>query len=544
MRKTNAELFAEKAQAAQTTSKQIFSGKLVNIHCETVTWSKNNQKTYEIIEHPGAVGMLPIDETGRLILIEQWRRAIKKTILEIPAGTIEANEDLKACAIRELQEETGYKSNKLTSLGSLYTTPGFCNEVIHIFLAEDLTYAPLTGEDTESIDTCHYSLSEIHRMIAEQQIHDSKTLAAISLLRAISCQIASKLNMVCKKESVVANAPSPKRSKLFWILISSAIFGTCVALFLAFLPMILSNGWGKAHLIAYVENKTEGKLTIEQLKLSWFQGQKIDKLAFKSKKSSLNFETFQTSSSLFTILLTKRAQDVLLMNPELSIFLGSKRKSTQTPSLKPSKEKTVTAFHLPFMGGVNIKNGLLIVQGGGFGTTQFKNLDIRIKVPNTALPITVNAHGQTSQNGSGGDFQIQGMIDRDDSPTALSALLTKSLGLPKNTYLSYSFKGSADHFPLTGFDGLLTLTHPNLYGLITQSIGNYLNLNFNALISSRETQMDLDIKAPYLKLSLNATEQNNALILRSDSKINGRITPEFASLFEILNFQLEQPGFL
>jgi ADP-ribose pyrophosphatase len=137
--------------------------------------------TSDVIKHPGAVALLPITEKGEVMLIRQWRRAIENILIEIPAGTIEPSEPPKECAIRELQEEVGYKPLNLTSLGGFYASPGFCNEYIHLFLARDLVISQLKAEDSEGIDVFTLPLEEALSWVQQGKICDSKTISALCL---------------------------------------------------------------------------------------------------------------------------------------------------------------------------------------------------------------------------------------------------------------------------------------------------------------------------------------------------------------------------
>ena len=184
MKASNATIFGEKASTTPTHTDTVYRGRIFNLNIETVDWPER-RKTYDLVIHPGAVAMIPIDELGRIIFIEQWRRSIKSILLEIPAGTLEEGEAPDACAARELQEEIGFKAETFTPLGSIYSSPGFCNERIELFLAENLTPSALKADDSESIDVVHYSLDEVDTLIRRGKIHDAKTLSALMLYRHV-----------------------------------------------------------------------------------------------------------------------------------------------------------------------------------------------------------------------------------------------------------------------------------------------------------------------------------------------------------------------
>ena len=123
--------------------------------------------------------MIPINDRGEIHFIQQWRRCPGKILLELPAGVLEPNESPKDCAQRELQEEIGFMANQLTYLGGFFTAPGFCNEYLHLFLAENLTFSPAQAEDTPYIDRCVLSLEKTLEALDQGLIEDAKTLCGI-----------------------------------------------------------------------------------------------------------------------------------------------------------------------------------------------------------------------------------------------------------------------------------------------------------------------------------------------------------------------------
>ena len=136
------------------------------------------------VKHPGAVVIIPLLGKNTVVFIEQYRHPLRKAIVELPAGTLEAGEDPRQCAAREIMEETGYRAGALVELGSLFATPGFCNEVQHVFLATDLTPASLSGDEDEKIDLYPRDLSEVESLIVSGELSDSKSISALSLARA------------------------------------------------------------------------------------------------------------------------------------------------------------------------------------------------------------------------------------------------------------------------------------------------------------------------------------------------------------------------
>ncbi len=173
-----AERQAALEKAAQVESKQIYKGYVFTLRCDTFK-IEGAQKTWDIIVHPGAVVIIPIDQKGNIILVEQWRRAAEKIIIELPAGTLEKGEEIANCAQRELQEETGFFAQTLTSFGGIYSAPGFCTEYLHFFLAQDLIPSSLPSDDGEGIDLLYVPLEKALAMIDSGKIIDAKTVAGI-----------------------------------------------------------------------------------------------------------------------------------------------------------------------------------------------------------------------------------------------------------------------------------------------------------------------------------------------------------------------------
>ncbi len=165
----------------RVSSRRIFDGRVVHLRVDTVR-RDGRETTREIIEHEPVIAVIPLDEQGRLLLVKQYRSPVEKELLEIPAGGIEPGETPEEAVIREMQEETGCRPGKLVRLGGFYSTPGFSNEYLHIFLATELVPGRLYAEDTDEIELVRVSLDDAHSLIASGKIEDSKTLAALILL--------------------------------------------------------------------------------------------------------------------------------------------------------------------------------------------------------------------------------------------------------------------------------------------------------------------------------------------------------------------------
>lgn len=157
----------------------VYRGRIVNLDLETVRLPNGAQVTLEVVHHSGAAAVVPLFPDGRVVLIFQYRHAAGGYIWEIPAGRLEPGEPPEACAQRELAEEVGYKAGRLEKLGSILTTPGFCDETIHLFLARDLDPCPVNHEADEVLEIHEKTLTEALAMVGRGEIRDAKTLVAL-----------------------------------------------------------------------------------------------------------------------------------------------------------------------------------------------------------------------------------------------------------------------------------------------------------------------------------------------------------------------------
>ena len=142
-----------------------------------------HEKTFELIDIQNAVTILPMDEHGRILFVEQYRIGARNVLLELPAGKIEAGEDPLLCARRELREETGMDAKEIRPLGNFYMTPGYANEFMYCFLAKGLFNAPLTPDADEFINVHKIVVSELPELIYSGRIVDGKTLAVLYLAK-------------------------------------------------------------------------------------------------------------------------------------------------------------------------------------------------------------------------------------------------------------------------------------------------------------------------------------------------------------------------
>ena len=166
-------------------SDKIYEGKLLNLRIDTVELPDKKYSKREIIEHPGAVAILPITEDNYVVLVEQYRKAVERFLLELPAGRLELNEEPGETAARELKEETGISANKLEYLLEFYTSPGFSNEKIYLFLAKDLIYGDAQPDLGEFVRTVKMDIDDLTKMVDRGEILDSKTIIGIQLAKNI-----------------------------------------------------------------------------------------------------------------------------------------------------------------------------------------------------------------------------------------------------------------------------------------------------------------------------------------------------------------------
>lgn len=175
----NSQKQKELEKKANIESSWLYEGKIFSLRRDVITVPKQPPHYWDIVVHPGAVAILPIQNNGDLVLIRQWRRAIGEILYEIPAGLLEKGESPDICAQRETQEETGYRAKKIIPFGGMYTAPGFCNEYLHLFLAKDLEVAPLPKDIHEAIDVEEIPLNKALELIDRKIIIDSKTISVL-----------------------------------------------------------------------------------------------------------------------------------------------------------------------------------------------------------------------------------------------------------------------------------------------------------------------------------------------------------------------------
>lgn len=162
-------------------SEKIYEGKIVNLRVDTIELQDKKYSKREIVEHSGGVGVVAITEEDEIVLVKQYRKAISKEILEIPAGKLELNEKPKDTALRELKEETGYSTDNIEYISEFYPTPAYCTEKIHVFLARDLVPGEQDLDENEFVEVIKLPFEEAYEMVLNGDLTDAKTIIGITL---------------------------------------------------------------------------------------------------------------------------------------------------------------------------------------------------------------------------------------------------------------------------------------------------------------------------------------------------------------------------
>jgi ADP-ribose pyrophosphatase len=162
-------------------SREIYEGRVIRLRVDEIEVKDGLNVRREVVEHPGAVVMVPVDNGGRIYWVRQHRWAAKRHLLELPAGTLEPAEDPGSTARRELIEEVGMDAKEWDLLGKFFTAPGFCTEYMHAFLATSLSEAHADGDEDEDIEVVPLTLDESLKAIDDGQVEDAKSIAALML---------------------------------------------------------------------------------------------------------------------------------------------------------------------------------------------------------------------------------------------------------------------------------------------------------------------------------------------------------------------------
>ncbi|WP_152654677.1 NUDIX hydrolase [Oceanobacillus sp. CFH 90083] len=170
------------------SSQKIFQGNIIDVQLDEVKLPNGETAQRELVYHPGAVAVIPITPDNKIVLVEQYRKPLERTLIEIPAGKLENNENPLTAAVRELEEETGYTTTNLTQVTHFYTSPGFANELVYIYVTDDLIKLehPPAGDDDEFVEIIEVTLDEAKNLVDEGRIQDAKTNYAILYLHALN----------------------------------------------------------------------------------------------------------------------------------------------------------------------------------------------------------------------------------------------------------------------------------------------------------------------------------------------------------------------
>jgi len=160
-------------------TREIFSGRIIKVRVDTVRLPDGHQSTREVVEHAGAVAVVALDNDNNIIMVRQYRKPVEMVLMEIPAGTMEKDEDPLLCAQRELREETGLSAGHWEKILTYYSAPGFTDEFLHLYLATDLTRGEIDLDEDEFVETIYLPLKEAYLSIFQGQIQDGKSIIGI-----------------------------------------------------------------------------------------------------------------------------------------------------------------------------------------------------------------------------------------------------------------------------------------------------------------------------------------------------------------------------
>ena len=165
------------------SEKTVYEGKVINLKLLENELEDGSVGLREIVEHPGGVCVIGVDENKDVLMVRQYRVPFGKMLLEAPAGKLDKNEDILSAAKREFTEETGYIAKKLTYMGEFYPSVGFLTEKIHIYIGENLEKRVQNLDDDEFLDVEKYNIETLYDMVLKNEIKDAKTVIAIMLLK-------------------------------------------------------------------------------------------------------------------------------------------------------------------------------------------------------------------------------------------------------------------------------------------------------------------------------------------------------------------------
>lgn len=158
---------------------EVFRGVIVNVRLDRAELVNGKVVRREVVEHPGGVAILPVDENGDCYMVRQFRYPIGRMLLEVPAGKLEYGEEHFSCAVRELSEETGFSADEFVDLGAFCVSPGISTEMLHVYLALGLHAGKNHPDENEFLNVEKFSLKELSRMVMAGEIDDAKTIIAV-----------------------------------------------------------------------------------------------------------------------------------------------------------------------------------------------------------------------------------------------------------------------------------------------------------------------------------------------------------------------------
>ena len=159
--------------------REICQARIIRVVAKDLVLPNGRRTTFTIVEHPGAVAIVPVHANGDVVLLKQFRPSIDEELYEIPAGTMEKGEAPLATAKREIIEETGFKAKQWSKVGEFYSAPGFCTELMHLYVARGLSPATADGDEDEILKPVRMSLDAALKLIRTRKIRDAKTIAGL-----------------------------------------------------------------------------------------------------------------------------------------------------------------------------------------------------------------------------------------------------------------------------------------------------------------------------------------------------------------------------
>lgn len=168
-------------RARRLASRTVYRGKVLSLDMDEVEEPGGVHTTREVVRHSGSVALVAVQDDGRIVLVRQYRYPVDDSLWELPAGRIDAGESPEQAAQRELQEEIGFRAGDLDKIAFFYTTPGFCDEAMHVFRATRLVASAAKGDEDERIEVRAFALADLEAMIDGGEVREGKTLVALLL---------------------------------------------------------------------------------------------------------------------------------------------------------------------------------------------------------------------------------------------------------------------------------------------------------------------------------------------------------------------------